>query len=123
MPLKTLITIKSQNQHPCLNRLKFQCKRGNLETELLLIAYVENCIEPTSNQAFNKIFNKVSTQLQQQSEQLTLFEALLNESDQALFNWLLPHSLETEKQAVSAIPAQYRTLIADIRYNYLNSNR
>lgn len=95
-----------QNQQACLNRITFQCKRGNLETELLLIAYVEKCIKP--------IFD--------QSEKTVLFEALLNESDQALFNWLLPHSPETKNQAMSVIPVQYRTLIADIRNNYLNSS-
>ena len=100
-----------QNQQACLNRITFQCKRGNLETELLLIAYVEKCIKP--------IFDQQPLP----SEKIALFEALLNESDQALFNWLLPHSLETENQANSAIPAQYRTLISDIRNNYLNSSR
>lgn len=105
----TRVTLKKgQNQQACLNRLKFQCKRGNLETELLLVAYLERVIEPSFHQP---------------SELIKQFEALLNESDQSLFNWLLPHSVATENQSDSMVPAQYRTLITDIRDNYLNSSR
>ena len=100
-----------QNQQACLNRITFQCKRGNLETELLLIAYVEKCIKP--------IFDQQPLP----SEKIALFEALLNESDQALFNWLLPHSLETENHPTPPTPAQFRTLLRDTPNHYLNSSR
>ncbi|MBN2865666.1 MAG: succinate dehydrogenase assembly factor 2 [Thiotrichales bacterium] len=108
--------VRTENQQACLNRLKFQCKRGNLETELLLIAYIEKLVT-------------------QPAERQTCFENLLNESDQALFNWLLPHTEQQtevrtkintdsqQRQSISNVPEQYRTLIADIRDNYLNSSR
>ena len=95
----------SETQQAWSNRILFQCKRGNLETELLLVAYVEklNCL-PESQQ--------------------TLFENLLNESDQSLFYWLLPNTdFQSSEQRIQAIPKQYQTLIADIRDNYLNSSR
>jgi len=95
----------SESPQAWLNRIRFQCKRGNLETELLLIAYVEKmlCLP---------------------SDQKILFENLLNESDQFLFYWLLPHTLQnTESQHIHSIPQQYQPLIADIRDNYLNSSR
>jgi len=106
----------AESQQACLNRLKFQCKRGNLETELLLIAYIDKLA-------------------MQSAERKICFENLLNESDQALFNWLLPHTLQRplsnknspqdsmQNTPISSIPEQYRTLIADIRDNYLNSSR
>ncbi len=93
------------NQQAWLNRLAFQCKRGNLETELLLAAYLP--------------------QLEQQPiEQQQLFEQLLQESDQSLFYWLLPQQLAASpKPGNQLIPDKYRRLIAEIRDNYLNSSR
>ena len=95
-----------------LNRLKFQCKRGNLETELLLVAYIEKLVDKSA-------------------EQVRCFENLLTESDQDLFYWLLKKSIATQNsqqntsknQAYGGVPEQYQNLIADIRNNYLNSSR
>lgn len=103
---------RPESQQACLNRLKFQCKRGNLETELLLVAYIEKLAD-------------------QPAEQIRCFENLLTESDQDLFYWLLPQSMATQdlqqkptkNKANNRVPAQYQNLIADIRDNYLNSSR
>jgi len=95
----------SETQQAWLNRTLFQCKRGNLETELLLVAYVPKLL--------------TASKIQQDC-----FLNLLNESDQTLFYWLLPDSLPAPQNgAYQAVPAEYQTLIADIRNNYLNSTR
>ncbi|MEA3405941.1 MAG: succinate dehydrogenase assembly factor 2 [Pseudomonadota bacterium] len=93
----------SETQQAWLNRTLFQCKRGNLETELLLVAYAP-------------------TLLLASDQQQGLFQELLNESDKHLFYWLLPDS-QPQTEACSGVPVEYQTLIADIRNNYLNSTR
>lgn len=93
----------SETQQAWLNRTLFQCKRGNLETELLLVAYAPKLLTASK-------------------QQQTLFLKLLNESDQDLFYWLLPNSL-AQRPSCSWIPEEYQTLIMDIRDNYLISTR
>ncbi len=81
-------------------KLLFLCKRGNLESELLLIAFVETLdlqISPEKNQ---------------------IFEALLDESDQNLLCWLLKHNPQAPTEKVG-IPSEYQALIEEIRLNYL----
>ncbi len=74
-------------------------KRGNLETELLLISYIENLSRPSVQKRL-------------------LLEAFLNENDQSLFDWLI----KSDNSQNSDIPRHYRPLISEIRDNYLNSN-
>ncbi len=71
------------------------CKRGNLETELLLNKYIETLQSPTAQKRI-------------------LLEAFLNESDQNLFNWLLDP--EQARQA----PSKYLGIIAEIRNTYID---
>ncbi|WP_019556606.1 FAD assembly factor SdhE [Thiomicrorhabdus arctica] len=82
-------------------KLLFLCKRGNLESELLLIAFVE----------------ALDLQLSPQKNQL--FETFLNENDQNLLCWLLKHNPQAPSQTVG-IPTEYQALIDEIRLNYLN---
>lgn len=70
------------------------CKRGNLETELLLNKYIDTLQSPTAQKRI-------------------LLEAFLNESDQNLFKWLLDP--EQAKQA----PPEYQSIIAEIRNTYI----
>lgn len=81
-------------------KLLFLCKRGNLESELLLIAFIE------------------TVDWQISSEKIRLFELLLAESDQDLLCWLLKHNLQAPTEKV-IIPSKYQDLIAEIRLNYL----
>lgn len=82
----------------------FLCKRGNIETELLLQDYIQS-LTPSAPSA-----------------QKNLIDALLNESEQNLFHWLLGTQNSTIKP-VEPVPDQYLSLISEIRHNYLNSNR
>lgn len=75
------------------------CKRGNIETELLLIRYLEDLDNPTAQKRI-------------------LLEDFLNQSDQNLFNWLI-HANYMEN---NEIPNHFKPLITEIRDNYLNSN-
>ncbi|MGM0541665.1 MAG: succinate dehydrogenase assembly factor 2 [Pseudomonadota bacterium] len=81
-------------------KLLFLCKRGNLESELLLIAFIETVDWPLS------------------PEKIQLFELFLAESDQDLLCWLLKHNPQAPTEKVD-IPAKYQALIAEIRLNYL----
>ncbi|MDA3806916.1 MAG: succinate dehydrogenase assembly factor 2 [Thiomicrorhabdus sp.] len=81
-------------------KLLFLCKRGNLESELLLIAFVE------------------TLDLQLSPEKNQLFETFLSESDQNLLCWLLKHNPQAPTEKVG-IPTEYQALIEEIRLNYL----
>lgn len=83
-----------------LKKTLFRCKRGNLETELLLTHYAP--IAATSG-----------------AEQRAQFEALLQESDAQLFCWLLPE----QSSSPSAVPQRFQALIRQIRNNHLISNQ
>lgn len=89
-------------------RALFLCKRGNIETELLLKSYIHS-LNPML-----AIENK---------EKIYLIEQFFLESEQDLFNWLLNSQLTTQdKQNFSVTPApeHYHQLIREIRDNYLN---
>ncbi|WP_373016873.1 succinate dehydrogenase assembly factor 2 [Thiomicrorhabdus sp.] len=88
----------SNDEQTWLKRMQFLCKRGNLETELLLSAFV-----PTLENA--------------PREKKLQFESLLQESDQNLFNWLL--AIQTPTTASGHIPEHYQAIINEIRNNYL----
>ncbi|MEA1989220.1 MAG: succinate dehydrogenase assembly factor 2 [Pseudomonadota bacterium] len=79
----------------------FLCKRGNLETELLLQNYIHSLKPSLPN------------------EKIELINNLLQESEQNLFHWLLLTKSSNNK-AVSPVPNGYVELISEIRDNYLN---
>jgi succinate dehydrogenase flavin-adding protein (antitoxin of CptAB toxin-antitoxin module) len=81
-------------------KLLFLCKRGNLESELLLITFVE------------------TLNLQISPEKNHLFETLLGENDQNLLCWLLKHNPQAPSEKLE-IPCEYQALIEEIRLNYL----
>ena len=88
-------------------RALFLCKRGNIETELLLKSYIHS-LNPML-----AIENK---------EKIHLIEQFFLESEQDLFNWLLnSHQTNQNKQIIEVIPAPepYHQLIREIRDNYL----
>lgn len=81
-------------------------KRGNIETELLLVNYVENLQNPTAQKRI-------------------LLEAFLNENDQDLFNWLVHPRAERKSNLPDlqqSQPSKYKALINEIQDYYLNSN-
>lgn len=91
-----------ENEQAWLNRILFLCKRGNLETELLLSAYAPSLIKAPASQK-------------------QLFEFFLQESDQHLFAWLLnPHDSDSPQPSTRP---EYRALILTIRNNYLIVNQ
>lgn len=61
-----------------LNRLRWQCRRGQLELDLILHAFLEQDYPGLS------------------PAQKTAFQRLLRESDQILREWLLPGESATE---------------------------
>lgn len=69
--------------------LRFRCRRGNAETEALLMAFVETLSGSDSHSR--------------------LFECLLDESDHFLMQWLL---------TPTPAPAPYAELVAAIRAHY-----
>ncbi len=82
----------------------FLAKRGNLESELLLVKYLQT------------LPGKITTQ------KANLFRELLSENDQNLLNWLI-HT-ESSNPLYSTppppkIPHKYFSLIKEIRINYL----
>lgn len=80
-----------------LKALKLSCRRGLPEVELLLMAYWQYLANSPK-------------QGSEVSEECQLFEQLLMESDQQLFEWLL-----SPQQA----PSQYSRLVGRIRSHYL----
>ncbi|BCN93268.1 hypothetical protein THMIRHAM_10530 [Thiomicrorhabdus immobilis] len=82
----------------------FLCKRGNLETELLLQSYIHSLKPPLA------------------IEKVELINQLLQESEQNLFHWLLLVEA-SNLQSVRPLPKVYLQLIDEIRDNYLNSNK
>lgn len=78
----------------------FRCKRGNLEVELILTAHIRQLKDNLPKQEAERI------------------DCLLNESEQDLFHWLINIH---ESSPLCEPPNQYRTLITQIKANYLNS--
>ncbi|GKT12412.1 MAG: antitoxin CptB [Thiomicrorhabdus sp.] len=78
----------------------FLAKRGNLESELLLVAYIDSLDQTIS------------------TEQIEIFEALLSENDQNLFCWLMEFNPKAPNDSVTP-PAEYLSLVKIIRTNYL----
>jgi antitoxin CptB len=68
-----------------LNRLRWKCRRGMLELDLLLLGFVENGLDTLDQ------------------DEPPVFERLLEMSDQVLQGWLLGDVVPTEKQMVSVI--------------------
>lgn len=85
-------------------RCLFLCKRGNLETELLLQSYIHSLKPPLA------------------VEKKELIDDLLQQSEQDLFHWLLLTQTSNIKP-VRPLPNAYLELIHQIRDNYLNSNK
>jgi len=63
-----------------LKRLRWQCRRGMLELDLLFLPFVDH------------VFGTMS-----QDEQ-RVFERLLKCNDQELYNWLIKHELVEDKE-------------------------
>lgn len=83
------------NKDVLVNRLKYQARRGNLETDLLLQAFIEQ-----------KLCHETDSAI------LRAFESLLSLDDQTLMAYLLQPSLAKPNHA---------KIIQLIRKNYLNS--
>lgn len=83
-----------------LRKMHFLCKRGNLESELLLIAYLD------------KLDDAITVEQQEN------LESLLQENDQNLMCWLMKFDPKHPNDSV-VIPDEYLSLIDDIRTSYL----
>lgn len=99
-------------------KMLFLSKRGNLESELLLVAFIEHLdLSPLteSNLPDPNLPDPNTAQEHKNSlfKTLTLLHCLLAESDQALLSWLLK-----TPQKSTDVPQQYRALIQTIRLNY-----
>lgn len=66
-------------------RLRWACRRGMLELDLLLLSF------------FEQVFVKLNQQEQK------LFEQLLGCNDQELYNWLIKHEPVTYPELVSLV--------------------
>lgn len=95
----------SQSQTEQLKRLKFACRRGLAETEVILMAYWQHLVNQSTNDLTSGSTNEV-----QFRQACQLFEQLLAENDQQLFEWLL-----SPQQA----PDEYAALIQHMRTDYL----
>ncbi|MBO1926872.1 succinate dehydrogenase assembly factor 2 [Thiomicrorhabdus sp. 6S2-11] len=81
-------------------RMLFACKRGNIETELLLNRYI--------------------SKLEKASPKLRIhIETFLSENEQDLFHWLIKPSSIPYQAHHSTTPTHYLTLISDIQKVYL----
>lgn len=76
-----------------LNPIRLAARRGNLEAELLLNAYIDKVLSQQDNPAL-----------------LTEFTRLLDQDDQTLFDWLMHPT---------SCPAEFQPLITHIRQTYL----
>jgi len=97
-----LVTAREWSFEHWQKHCRFLCKRGNLETELLLQDYVDS-IKPGLA-----------------IEKYLLIEEFLSENDQDLFHWLLLTESSSIKP-VKPTPNAYLALVSEIRDNYLNS--
>ncbi|QKI89084.1 succinate dehydrogenase assembly factor 2 [Thiomicrorhabdus xiamenensis] len=82
-------------------QMRFAAKRGNLETELLLVKFI----------------NQLQFYPQEDRQHL---QQLLAQSDQDLFCWLLQASEHVDPACDDSIPAQFRSLIQQIKTVYLS---
>ena len=87
----------------------FLCKRGNLESELLLQSYIHSLKEPLPIDNEEEIIKNKTK----------LIDQLLLETEQNLFHWLLNVQNSTTTP-VKPIPSHSSLLIKEIRDNYLN---
>lgn len=90
----------SQSQTEQLKRLKFACRRGLSEVEVLLMAYWHQLANQSTNDLTSDVQFRIACQL---------FEQFLAENDQQLFEWLL-----SPQQA----PDEYAELIQHMRTDY-----
>lgn len=81
------------NHQAWLNPIRLAARRGNLEAELLLNAYIDKVLSQQNN-----------------PDQFKNFSLLLEQDDQTLFDWLMQPQ---------ACPEEYRALVLDIRQTYL----
>ncbi|BBP46042.1 hypothetical protein THMIRHAS_14150 [Thiosulfatimonas sediminis] len=81
-------------------RTLFACKRGNIETELLLLAFIQQ-LNPITN------------------DQQRLIDAFLNENEQDLFHWLIKPIKSPRLAHHSQAPQNYHGLISEIQQVYL----
>ncbi len=86
----------------------FLCKRGNLETELLLKNYINSI----------KISLPIDNNNKNIKQKTQLIDQLFLESEQNLFHWLL-NSQPSSTNPVLDVPEHYLQLITEIRDNYL----
>ena len=82
-----------KNHQAWLSPIRLAARRGNLEAELLLDAYIDKVLRQQNN-----------------PELISQFSQLLEQDDQTLFDWLMhPDSS----------PPRFQPLITDIRKTYL----
>lgn len=86
---------QSQNHQAWLNKLRLAARRGNLETELLLNAFIDKQLTSCT-----------------ESSRFEAFSQLLEQDDQTLFDWLMHPD---------ACPADYQPLVLKIRQTYLTT--
>lgn len=92
------MTVESEQQLLQWKRLQFNCRRGNAEVEYLLSSYCHH----------------LNPQNPHHRDQMDDLEALLSESDQTLFEWLL-QSDTVESPGLIKIPDAFKPLIQAIR--------
>ncbi|MBO1924026.1 succinate dehydrogenase assembly factor 2 [Thiomicrorhabdus sp. 6S3-12] len=82
-------------------QMRFAAKRGNLETELLLVNFI----------------NQLQSYPQEDRQRL---QQLLAQNDQDLFCWLLQTSEHPNPACDDSIPVHFRSLIQQIKTVYLS---
>lgn len=97
------MTEPSEDRFLQWKRLQFNCRRGHAEVEYLLSSYCHH-LNPQNP----------SPQNPHHSDQMDDLEALLSESDQTLFEWLL-QSDTAESPGLVKIPDAFKPLIQAIR--------
>lgn len=68
-----------------LQRLRWQCRRGMLELDLLLTGFVERSAAGLDD------------------AQLACFEYLLQQSDQLIYDWLFEHQVPTDREVIRLV--------------------
>ncbi|NPA72605.1 MAG: succinate dehydrogenase assembly factor 2 [Gammaproteobacteria bacterium] len=101
-----------------LKRMRLLCKRGNLESEFLLQSYLESLQTSSASTELRGQQNESTCIQALAPDFMSLFETLLQETEQNLFCWLMKHNPQQPQQTIH-IPEKYRPLIEDIRANYL----
>lgn len=74
-----------QNHQKQINRLRWKCRRGMLELDLILLGFLENHYMKLSD------------------DQKQIFETLLDEQDPQLFEWFMGKTFPQDKRLATMI--------------------